>query len=155
MPSSPSFAPGNQLNVGVPSNGSDTTIIVKYKFSSHGKSDFDGWMGGSGVTFLWPYFCGNLFPCKSDPADGLTVTMHVTGVENGLTAVYPATIPGAAPSYQPAIAVGDYTKLELGTTSKGTKVSAWYLNTVAGNDTDAMKGTARLRDVFDFYETTY
>jgi hypothetical protein len=40
-------------------------------------------------------------------------------------------------------------------TTKGTKVSTWYLNDVADNAADATSGTAHLRDVFDFYEKTY
>jgi hypothetical protein len=146
---------GKQLNIGLPSEGNDPTIIVKYTFNSQPNAKFDGWMANSGVTFLWPYFCGNLFPCKSDPADGLKFSVNVTGVPAGSTAVYPTNILGDAPSYQFAIAVGDFKKLDLGQTSKGTKVSWWSLNSIPGNDADLATGTAHLRDVFDFYETTY
>ncbi|WP_437760665.1 M1 family metallopeptidase [Sorangium sp. So ce1389] len=139
-----------RLDVGVPSTGSDATIIIDYSFKPH--EDFDGWMPGSGVSFLWPYFCGNLFPCKSDPADGLRFTMRVTGVPDGMTAVYPESIPTEAPSYMPAIAVAEFTRLELGTTSGGTRVSVWHL---PGQEADAAAGTENLVGVFDFLETTY
>ncbi|WP_437932418.1 M1 family aminopeptidase [Sorangium sp. So ce291] len=139
-----------RLDVGVPSTGSDATIIIDYAFKPH--EDFDGWMPGSGVSFLWPHFCGNLFPCKSDPADGVRFTMRVTGVPEGMTAVYPESIPTDAPSYMPAIAVAELTRLELGTTSGGTRVSVWHL---PGQEADAAAGTEHLVGVFDFLETTY
>ncbi|WP_438039066.1 M1 family metallopeptidase [Sorangium sp. So ce128] len=139
-----------RLDVGVPSTGGDATIIIDYTFKPH--EDFDGWMPGSGVSFLWPYFCGNLFPCKSDPADGVRFTMRVTGVPEGMTAVYPESIPTDAPSYMPAIAVAELTRLELGTTTGGTRVSVWHL---PGQEADAAAGTEHLVGVFDFLETTY
>ncbi|WP_434048430.1 MULTISPECIES: M1 family metallopeptidase [Sorangium] len=139
-----------QLDVGVPSTGSDATIIIDYAFKPH--ADFDGWMPEFGVSFLWPYFCGNLFPCKPDPADGVRFTMRVTGVPEGMTAVYPESIPTAAPSYMPAIAVDQLTHVELGTTTAGTRVSVWHL---PGQEADAASGTAHLVEVFDFFETTY
>ncbi|WP_437738277.1 M1 family metallopeptidase [Sorangium sp. So ce1335] len=143
-------ARSGQLDVGVPSTGSDATIIIDYAFKPH--ADFDGWMPGSGVSFLWPYFCGNLFPCKPDPADGVRFTMRVTGVPEGMTAVYPESIPTAAPSYMPAIAVDELTQVELGTTTAGTRVSVWHL---PGQEADAASGTEHLVEVFDFFETTY
>ncbi|WP_437291877.1 M1 family metallopeptidase [Sorangium sp. So ce406] len=139
-----------QLDVGVPPTGSDATIIIDYAFKPH--TEFDGWMPGSGVSFLWPYFCGNLFPCKSDPADGVRFTLRVTGVPEGMTAVYPESIPTAAPAYMPAIAVDELTRVELGTTTAGTRVSVWHL---PGQEADAASGTEHLVEVFDFFETTY
>jgi aminopeptidase N len=105
-----------------------------------------------GLTFLWPTFCGNLYPCKSDPNDGLRLTMNVTGAAAGMTAVYPQSIPTDAPSYMPAIAVGDYTKRPVGTTAAGTNVSVWHL---PGQEADAATGTLHLVEVFEFFETTY
>jgi hypothetical protein len=52
---------GAQLDVGVPSTGGDATLVIDYQFAVH--DNFDGWMPAQGVTFLWPEFCGNLFPC--------------------------------------------------------------------------------------------
>ena len=138
------------LDVGVPESETPAKLVVDYTFQAH--DAFDGWMPASGVTFLWPYFCGNLFPCKSDPADGLTFTLTVTGEPAGTVAVYPTAIGAPAPSYMPAIAVGDYTELDLGTTAQGTAVSVYYL---PGGDADATTGTKHLVEVVDFYETTY
>lgn len=139
-----------QLNVGVPSGDADPTIVVEYAFED--QDSFDGWMPAQNVSFLWPYFCGNLFPCKSDPADGVKFEMVVTGIPGGLTAVYPEQIPGDAPSYMPAVAVAEFTVVDLGKTTAGTQVNLWHL---PGQEVDAAGGTAHLREVFDFYETTY
>jgi hypothetical protein len=141
---------GSQLDVGVPAGAGKAKIVVHYAFKDHTK--FDGWMATEQVSFLWPYFCGNLFPCKSDPADGVAFTMKITGEAAGMTAVYPTSIPADAPSYMPAVAVAKFTKLDLGATTKGTKISAWHL---PGQEADAATGTAHLKQVFDFYEKTY
>lgn len=130
------------------------TVDISYSFPMRPSDGFDGWMPDSGVTFLWPYFCSNLFPCNSYPDDGVTFTMAVTGVTPGLVPVFPAAIPGDAPSYMPAVAVGDFMKLDLGQTTAGTKVSTWYLPSGSGEAT-AQAGTANLRAVFDYYEKTY
>lgn len=140
----------SRLDVGVPSLGGPGTLTVAYRFKPH--ADFDGWMPASKVSFLWPYFCGNLFPCKSSPADGVTFSMAITGVPAGLTAIYPESIPADAPSYMPAIALGEYTKVDLGKTAKGTSLVAHHL---PGQEAATAAGTAHLRDVFDFFEQTY
>jgi hypothetical protein len=140
----------SQLDVGVPVSAGPTSLTVEYTFKAH--DNFDGWMPTSKVSFLWPYFCGNLFPCKSAPDDGVKFTMAVTGVPAGLTAVYPAIIPGDAPSYMPAIAVGDYTKVDLGKTTAGTSIVAYPL---PGQEADTAAGTAHLVASFDFFEKTY
>ncbi|MEJ7732903.1 MAG: M1 family aminopeptidase [Polyangiaceae bacterium] len=139
-----------QMDIGIPAGG-DQTVVVEYTFASHVGS-FDGWDATAGVSFLWPKFCGNLFPCKSDPSDGLTFTATIQGEPAGQTLVYPASIPADAPSYQFALASGEFTKLDLGTTTAGTQVSAWHL---PGQEAVAEQGTLSLRDVFDFYEQTY
>lgn len=137
-----------RLDVGIPS-GASPEIDVDYGFAV--QSNFDGYLS-QGLTFLWPYFCSNLFPCKSNPDDGVTFTLDVTGYPNGKVAVFPAAIPGDAPSYMLALAIDDYTKLDLGTTTAGTAVHVWYR---PGESAAATMATAHLRDIFDWYETTY
>jgi hypothetical protein len=44
-------------------------LVVDYGFSV--QDNADGLLAG-GSTVIWPYFCGNLFPCHSQPADGTT-----------------------------------------------------------------------------------
>lgn len=141
---------GAQLDVGVPVRSGDATVIVDYQFAPH--DNFDGWNPEQGISFLWPTFCGNLFPCKSDPAEGVRFAMEVNGISAGATAVFPTTIPADAPSYMPAIAVAEFTEVDLGTTAAGTAVKVWHL---PGQASDATTGTAHLVDVFDFYESTY
>ena len=128
------------------------TLDFTYSFQERPSDTFDGWMADSGVTFLWPYFCSNLFPCDSRPEDGVKFTMSVTGYDANLTAVFPTTTTSDAPSYMPAIALGDFTKKDLGTTAAGTAISAWYF---AAQEDDATVGTANLVKVFDFYEKAY
>lgn len=141
-------------DITVPDPSSPVTVDIAYTFPARPQTAFDGWMPDAGVTFLWTYFCGNLFPCNPDPADGVTFTMEVTGVDPGLTAVYPKTTTSDAPSYMPAVAVADFVKLDLGKTTAGTTLSAWYLPG-PGAETTAMMGTSHLASVFDFFEATY
>lgn len=125
-------------------------ITVHYTIPPH--ENFDGWSAKSDLSFLWPRFCGNLFPCRSDPSDGLTFTLEVTGVPAGRVAVFPAAIPADAPSYMPAVAVAAYDVTELGTTTAGTTVKLW---TTPDIHQDALAGTATLIEAFEFLETTY
>jgi len=123
-------------------------VTFAYHYQLH-----EGFSGASskGFTFVWPYFCGNLFPCHSDPADGTDFTLDLSGVPADQTAVFPATIPTDAPSYQVAWAIGDYTELPLGTTTAGTHVSLYHRpDEVAA----AQQGGANLVAVFDWYEKT-
>lgn len=125
-------------------------LEVGYTFSAH--EEWAGWMPREGLTFDWPYFCGNLFPCNPDPADGLTFTFEVTGYAEEMTAVYPAEIPADAPPYMLAVAVADFTETHLGTTTAGTDVSLW---TLPGGLDDGLQGTKNLVAGFDFLEQTY
>ncbi len=138
-----------RLDVGVPKSTTPSKVIVDYTFEHH--NGFDGF-SQSGFTLVWPYWCGNLFPCKSDPSDGLTFGLSVKGQPMGQTSVYPEAIPADAPSYQIAWTTGEYTKLDLGTTTAGTQIVAYHL---AGGEADAQTGTMYLKDTFDWYEKTY
>ena len=103
------------------------------------------------LTLTWPYFCGALFPCHSAPSDGSTFEVELSGVPAGQVAVFPAVIPEEAPAYMVAWAVGDYRRHDLGTTAAGTLVSVWA---EPGDEARALRGAARLRDVFEWYEQT-
>ncbi|MCC6553914.1 MAG: peptidase M1 [Polyangiaceae bacterium] len=137
------------LHVGVPATGQPARVTIDYTFVGH--SSFDGLLPG-GSTLVWPYWCGNLFPCKSDPADGLTFALSVTGQPAGSTSVFPERVDAESPSYMVAWATGEYGSLDLGTTAAGTRIMAYYR---AGGEADAAAGTAHLRGVFDWYEQTY
>jgi hypothetical protein len=114
-----------RLDIGVPVSTSPSTVTIDYGFPE--RSTFDGWLPSLGVTFLWPYFCSNLFPCHSDPKEGATYSLRVTGAAPGLTVVAPTRIPNPAPSYMPAFAVGDYRYVRLGSTDAGTEVGYYVL----------------------------
>lgn len=105
----------------------------------------------SGSTLTWPYRCGTLFPCSSDPADGSTFEITIRGIAEDQMVVYPPRITAEAPSYMVAWAVGNYRRRDLGRTQSGTMVSLW---SEPEDEERALRGAARLRDVFDWYETT-
>ncbi|HEY5949922.1 MAG TPA: M1 family aminopeptidase [Kofleriaceae bacterium] len=121
-------------------------LVVEYTFDQHANAD--GLLPG-GSTVLWPYYCGNVFPCHSRPADGTTFTLSLDGVAANQTAIYPSAIAAESPSYMLAWAVGSYSKKELGTTTAGTKVSTAWL---PGGETAAVAGTKHLVQAFDWYE---
>ena len=123
-------------------------LVVAYSFDV--QHDANGLLPG-GSTVIWPYFCGNLFPCHSRPADGTRFTLALDGVPQGETAVYPAAIDAEAPPYMLAFATGAYGKQQLGTTSAGTTVSVYWL---PGGKTKALAGTKHLAAIFDWYERT-
>ncbi|MGE0788992.1 MAG: M1 family metallopeptidase [Sandaracinaceae bacterium] len=140
---------GRQLDIGVPASSAPLTVTIEYRFHAH--SMLDGWIPASGVSLLWPHYCGNLFPCHSRPSDGSRFTLDVVGVPSGATAVYPTSIDSDAPTYMPALAVGTYTYRALGTTSAGTDVGVYHL---PGSASAATSGTSGLTGYVDFFETT-
>ena len=123
-------------------------MVVEYTFAQH--TNADGLLPG-GSTVLWPYWCGNLFPCHSQPSDGTTFTLNLDGVPSNKKAIYPESIDAESPPYMLAWAVGSYTKKELGTTTAGTKVSTYWL---PNGETAALAGTKHLVAAFDWYEKT-
>jgi aminopeptidase N len=135
-----------QLDLALPASGEPITVEVAYHYKSH-----EGFQGSSirGFTFVWPYFCGNLFPCHSAPIDGTTFSLDVTGVPAGKTAIFPATIPADAPAYQVAWSIDEYTETTLGTTTAGTQLSVWHRATEL---TTATNGTQNLVAAFDWLE---
>ena len=78
-----------RLDVGVPPSDAPQSIVVDYTFGL--QSSFDGLLD-QGSTLLWPYFCGNLFPCKSSPQDGLTFELSVRDGPEGTTTVFPCLL---------------------------------------------------------------
>lgn len=135
-----------RLDLAIPAR-KEVAIEIAYAFEQQSK--LEG-LTAKGSTFLWPTFCGNLFPCKSDPADGVTFTLDVQGGEG--TLVFPATIPADAPSYMVAWAEGDYRRIDLGATGDGTKVAVFHRPDEEG---PAREGSEPLLDAFEWLETTY
>jgi hypothetical protein len=144
------FAPGSRLDVGgLPLDDQPVALDVAWRFRPH--HAFDGWMPRRGVSMLWPYACGNLFPCRSDPADGARFTLEVVGRPEDAVIVAPTAWETEIPAYVVAVAVGDYRAIELGETPAGTRVTAWSL---PGNEARAQVGTAHLVDVVAWLEDT-
>ncbi|MDX2087473.1 MAG: M1 family aminopeptidase [Kofleriaceae bacterium] len=121
-------------------------LVITYGFEGHDQAN--GLLPG-GSTVIWPYHCGNLFPCHSQPADGTTFELALDGVPAGKKAVFPEAINAEAPTYMLAWAVGDYTKAQLGTTAAGTKIGVHWL---PGGETAARAGTKNLVKVVDWLE---
>ncbi len=137
-----------QLDVGIPVSDVPADIVVDYRYTTH--TDFDGELP-SGATFTWPYFCGNLFPCHSDPSDGTTFQLQLTGVPDGETAVYPETIDLETASYVLAWARGRYTYRKLGSSRDGIEIGVYWL---PGGENQALQGAEYLVDQFNWYEQT-
>lgn len=138
-----------RLDIGVPATTNDLELHIQYSYAT--QKNFDGYLAER-LTFLWPRFCGNLFPCKSIPSEGSTFTMELYGIPMGTTPVYPASIPADAPSYMPAFALDDYKYVKLGTTAGGTEVGVYH---VPGEEAATMEGTKDLPAFFDYFEKTY
>jgi aminopeptidase N len=142
---------GATVDLGLPASSTALTVVISYKFSKH--SNFDGFTSSSGgaYTLVWPYYCGNLFPCHSRPDDGTEFSVTVAPPASGLKVVAPVGVIKEAPSYQLAWAIGDYADVELGTSSGGTKIITSYLT---GQLADAQKGGAHLVAAFSWLEST-
>ena len=139
---------GSQLDLGLPASAEILHVDIAYRFKLH--ENFDG-VSAKGFTFLWPYYCGNVFPCHSQPSDGTTFTLRVDGAPADKTVIAPSKIPADAPSYQIGWAVGDYAEIALGTTTHGTRLSVWHLPNEAQA---ATAGTKNLVAAFDWLEQT-
>ncbi|MFH1436100.1 MAG: M1 family aminopeptidase [Pseudomonadota bacterium] len=121
-------------------------LEIDYEFSV--QAQFEGLMDG-GMTLTWPYYCGNLFPCHSEPADGSLFDLEIINAPEDQVTVYPETIPTEAPAYQLAWATDNFEYIELGTTDAGTEIGVWH--TPSGTE-EALSGTDTLVAVFDWYE---
>jgi len=137
------------IHIGLPASTAPTTVTIHYGFEE--QDGFSGVMA-TGSTFVWPYYCGNLFPCHSNPDDGFRFRLSLDGVPTDQRAVYAGEVSVDAPPYMPAWAVGDYSFIELGYTGAGTQVGVWHL---PGERSVALAGSAHLRAVFDWLEVTY
>lgn len=140
-------AHGATLDVDVPAASEELKITIEYRFKNH--EAFDG-ISGRGYSFTWPYYCGNAFPCHSDPAEGTTFKLFVKG---GPTfANFPNSIPFPAPAYMAAWASENYFPLFPGRTKAGTQIEVFYRLGNPTGEADARAGTAHLIQAFDWYE---
>jgi aminopeptidase N len=141
-------ASGATIDLALAPSDDPIEVTIAYTYKAHA----GGFTGATvkGYTLIWPYYCGNLFPCHSAPDDGTPFSLELANVPDGKTAVYPATL-AEAPSYQIAWSIEQYTEMPLGTTTAGTQVSVWP---IAGGETIAMNGTPNLVAAFDWFEKT-
>ena len=141
-------AAAGKLDLGLAASDQPTPVDIAYHYKTH-----EGFQGAStkGYTLVWPYYCGNIFPCHSAPADGTTFSLDLANVPAGKVAVFPSTIPNEAPSYQIAWSIDAYTELPLGTTTAGTALSVWHRSTELAA---AQQGTQHLLAAFDWLEKT-
>lgn len=81
----------------------ELTIVIDYTFPARPAWAFDGWMPALGMTFVWPYYCANLFPCDPSMRDGVVFAMDLTGVEGGSPPSTPGRPPRTArPTWRPS-----------------------------------------------------
>jgi aminopeptidase N len=139
----------DRLDVGVPMSVETQTLTIEYRLNVH--ENFNGVLE-SGVTFTWPYFCGNIFPCRSAPGEGSHYQLLISGIPDGAIGIYPQSVTSDVPAYMLAWAVGEYDYRQLGETANGTEVGVYFL---ADQEHNALLGTQNLAEVFDWYEQTY
>src|SRR5205814_2376263 len=63
------FAAGTKpmtIDLALPASDQPIPVTFAYHFKNH--ESFDG-VSANGFSFLWPYHCGNVFPCHSEPDD--------------------------------------------------------------------------------------
>jgi aminopeptidase N len=137
---------GARLDVSVPAWADPLTLTIAYRFRVH--ANLDGFVQQN-FTFTWPYYCGNLFPCHSDPADGTRFALDVTHAP--VTLVYPRSIGFDVPSYTLAWISRSYEQADLGTTDAGTHISVRY-QPIPQAENDALTGTQHLVAAFDWFE---
>ncbi|HET9989921.1 MAG TPA: hypothetical protein VFQ65_15430, partial [Kofleriaceae bacterium] len=61
------FTPGATLLLGLDPSDQPTPVVIAYHWMDH--ESFTG-ASAKGFTLDWPYYCGNIFPCHSQPGDG-------------------------------------------------------------------------------------
>jgi aminopeptidase N len=137
----------SNFDLGLPASGEPIAVTITYRYALHEEADG---VSSHGYTLTWPYYCFNIFPCHSDPHDGSSYKLELTGVPSDQLAVYPTELPDA-PAYQVAWAIAPLEELPLGTTTNGTEVSMWH---APGQDALAQRGGARLVAAFDWLEQT-
>lgn len=132
------------LNVALPASTESLRITIDYDWQFNANSEG---VSPQGFTLTWPYYCDNVFPCHTAPADGTRFTLRVSGGAKPL--VFPSEIARDVPAYVLAWVQGDYTRVELGTTAAGTRVSMWHLPDGAAS---VALGGAHLLAAFDWLE---
>jgi aminopeptidase N len=129
------------LDIGVPAR--EDTVVVTYVLPT---ASGGGGYFPEGYTLTWPGDCGSLFPCHSDPADGLTWTLDVTADRDVIT----SDVEFEAPSYMLAWRESDdQYQIELGVSDGGVALVAFP---DADVEDEMRVGTERLVAMFNWLE---
>ncbi|MES9939396.1 MAG: M1 family aminopeptidase [Candidatus Thiodiazotropha sp. 6PLUC2] len=136
----------DRLDIRLPKTSQDVVVSVSYTFQYHEK--FNG-VSSAGHSFTWPYYCGNVFPCHTNPSGGSKYKLKISGVPDGLQAVYPIEINTEAPSYMLGFSIDDYSYLNLGITEHGTEVGVYYRSE---EYSEAVQGTLDLKEIINWFE---
>ncbi|HKO92961.1 MAG TPA: M1 family aminopeptidase [Polyangiaceae bacterium] len=135
---------GTRLEFTLPASTAPLQVTFEYDWQLHERHDG---ISANGQIYTWPYWCGNVFPCRSAPGGGST--FHLTLAGNDAPTLHPREIASDAPPYMLAWTSGWQRKVELGTTRAGTRVSLWR----DGADASAAQaGSAHLVAAFDWLE---
>ncbi len=137
-----------RLDVALPRDVGPVSVEVTYGFAVGER--FEGFMD-TGATLTWPYWCGNLFPCRPHPSDGARFGVTVSGAAEGLVTISTADSVTDAPAYQLAWATGPYVRTELGVSVGGTAIAH---HAPAEDLQNANAGTADLVAIFSWLEQT-
>ncbi|MES9862061.1 MAG: M1 family aminopeptidase [Candidatus Thiodiazotropha sp. LLP2] len=137
---------GDRLDIDLPKTDQEVDVSINYTFQFH--DDFNG-VSRTGYSFTWPYYCGNVFPCHTNPSNGSEYKVTINGVVDGLQAIYPVTISSNAPSYMVGFSIDNYSYLNLGATEYGTEVGIYYR---PGEYVSAVEGTRYLNELINWFE---
>jgi len=137
-----------RLHLALPRRTEPVTVDIRYGYALHERPEG----AYKQLSLTWPDHCGRIFPCHSDPSDGVAFSAELSGVPDGEIALFPQRLDAEAPAYMFGWTYGQYETIDLGTTSSGTRVRALA---PANSLDDARAGTEHLRGAFDFLERTY
>ncbi len=130
------------------------TFVIDYRFTDDTSNGMErGLSLKRQNTLLWPDACSALYPCHSDPADGISFTLDVTGLPEHAMGLYPRRVTADAPSYMLAFAYGHYDAHDAGTTSAGTHLVG-YTNQATGAPQGYAAHLQELLLQFDWLERT-
>lgn len=142
---------GASMHLGLGPAETARQVTVAYDLHVHNNSDGVARNANAAYSLTWPYHCGNVFPCHTNPDDGTAFSVAVNNVPAGQRAVLPVGLVAEAPAYQLAFAVGAYTDVVVGRTMAGTQIVASHL---PGQAAAAAAGTANLVAAFSWFEST-
>ena len=138
------------LHVALPAE--EVEVTVRYQLALT-----DGMTGfmKSGGWVTWPYYCGNVFPCRTSPSLGVTWSVEITGLGPDQTTPNPSASDVPTPMFAVGTAVGALSYRSLGKTKGGLEVGVWHhadkLDATAAALKDVVKAASWLESVLGPY----